>query len=1084
MASEVKLKCHLHDIQVHKSALHTQHAAAGECVGDADDKGKYEVNGNYTFNPELASTPHQKKVDVCSCDRSPQSMEETVSGLPVEIEGLVSSDGKGSNTSSSLSREEGGKEEESDGLGFLGHGASGEPGSWEGVMKSKGRGGGHCPRSKDVKDNKWQQEHMVIDEQPTSPHLVERSMSYSTVEKSKTKDLLMQMKEMLSLGHSQKETPYSEPHDSDPPLPPPPPTNTDTDGSAGDVAGGSCSDNDDRCLADTDKTVTSESEAEHNDISKSSEDETAEDITPQPAAVPQKVLCLPRPFRFKERRSKDSEKVTEKPPIGPLAVRGSKGKVPPTRQSWLLRLFESKLFDMSIAISYLFNSKEPGVQTYLGNRMFSFAEEETDFYLPQLLNMYIHMHDVAEAIHPYLLHRCRNCVEFSVSAAWILDAFSADCLKPNWKNSQGVKLKNMILGEELRPMTVAALASPTGAGPLLPALSTSPPFGAKKTHHRSRSEATDFTDSLLLASMPEKPRPRKKKGTTRSASMDRLNSLFMKHSESTSALTMPGSAAGDLASGRAFDNGCKCMQSSEAVLNNLTGRQTPCQCNAPRLQPEVEFVQALMNIGKKLQHLPTKEHRTSRLIAELAMLNLNLPARVWLPVAENSNHHVVRIPHTQAVVLNSKEKAPYMMYVETLQCENPLTSSLPSKMLDNTLRFTRSEEDLTHLNHRATATSSSSPRTEFTICYAGADFDDADCWSQEDDEIMSLALRCRSSDTISQISTESSTSADSKDPVYIAAGDIRRRLSENISAPKKKFERDPDDPSAAALKEPWEDKVERIRETSPYGHLPNWALLSVIVKCGDDLRQELMVYQVLKQLQNIWSLEHVPLWIRPYKIVVTSNDSGMIEPVLNAVSLHQIKKHSKLSLMDYFVHEFGPANSEEFLTAQKNFVQSCAGYCLVCYLMQVKDRHNGNILLDAEGHIIHIDFGFILSTSPGKNLGFENSPFKLTSEFVEVMGGQGSDMFEYFKILMLQGFVASRKHMDKILPLVEIMQTGSQLPCFSKGVSTVRGLKDRFHMSMTEEQLQLLVDNLVESSLHSLTTKLYDGFQYLTNGIL
>ena len=85
-------------------------------------------------------------------------------------------------------------------------------------------------------------------------------------------------------------------------------------------------------------------------------------------------------------------------------------------------------------------------------------------------------------------------------------------------------------------------------------------------------------------------------------------------------------------------------------------------------------------------------------------------------------------------------------------------------------------------------------------------------------------------------------------------------------------------------------------------------------------------------------MEHVPLWIRPYKIVVTSNDSGMIEPVLNAVSLHQIKKQSKLSLMDYFVHEFGPSKSEEFLTAQKNFVQSCAGYCLVCYLMQVKDR--------------------------------------------------------------------------------------------------------------------------------------------------
>jgi len=51
---------------------------------------------------------------------------------------------------------------------------------------------------------------------------------------------------------------------------------------------------------------------------------------------------------------------------------------------------------------------------------------------------------------------------------------------------------------------------------------------------------------------------------------------------------------------------------------------------------------------------------------------------------------------------------------------------------------------------------------------------------------------------------------------------------------------------------------------------------------------------------------------------------------------------------------------------------------------QVKDRHNGNILLDNEGHIIHIDYGYILSCSP-KNLGFESSPFKLTPEFVEVI---------------------------------------------------------------------------------------------------
>jgi len=53
---------------------------------------------------------------------------------------------------------------------------------------------------------------------------------------------------------------------------------------------------------------------------------------------------------------------------------------------------------------------------------------------------------------------------------------------------------------------------------------------------------------------------------------------------------------------------------------------------------------------------------------------------------------------------------------------------------------------------------------------------------------MQFAARCKSSDSLSQFSIDSSTSADSKEPVYIAAGDIRRRLSENISAPKGKFE--------------------------------------------------------------------------------------------------------------------------------------------------------------------------------------------------------------------------------------------------------------------------------------------------------
>lgn len=77
----------------------------------------------------------------------------------------------------------------------------------------------------------------------------------------------------------------------------------------------------------------------------------------------------------------------------------------PKPSTGLLRLLESKVFDVSMAIQYLFKSKEPGVQSYIANKMFSFEDIEVDFYLPQLVCMYIQMHDVAEVIHPYLVFR-------------------------------------------------------------------------------------------------------------------------------------------------------------------------------------------------------------------------------------------------------------------------------------------------------------------------------------------------------------------------------------------------------------------------------------------------------------------------------------------------------------------------------------------------------------------------------------------------------------------------------------------------------------------------------------------------------
>ncbi|OLY79474.1 Phosphatidylinositol 4-kinase PIK1 [Smittium mucronatum] len=161
---------------------------------------------------------------------------------------------------------------------------------------------------------------------------------------------------------------------------------------------------------------------------------------------------------------------------------------------------------------------------------------------------------------------------------------------------------------------------------------------------------------------------------------------------------------------------------------------------------------------------------------------------------------------------------------------------------------------------------------------------------------------------------------------------------------------------------------------------------------------------------------------------------------------------------------------------------SLVGYSLVCFFLQLKDRHNGNILIDNLGNLIHIDFGFMLNNSPGA-IGFETAPFKFTQEYLELLAGVSvgnvghlemkrvsssiaedsvadtdgvpdsngggtaasgsssgplsgqisslteSELFKEFKQLMKEGFKAIRKNSDFIVSLLYVMSKNSSLPC-------------------------------------------------------
>ncbi|KAI8379424.1 uncharacterized protein BYT42DRAFT_514723 [Radiomyces spectabilis] len=255
---------------------------------------------------------------------------------------------------------------------------------------------------------------------------------------------------------------------------------------------------------------------------------------------------------------------------------------------------------------------------------------------------------------------------------------------------------------------------------------------------------------------------------------------------------------------------------------------------------------------------------------------------------------------------------------------------------------------------------------------------------------------------------------------------------------------------------------------------------AAIFKVGDDCRQDVLALQLIAVFKNIFTSIGLDLYVYPYRVVATAPGRGVIDVIPQSISRDQLGREKVNSLYDYFVAKYGGPDSIAFQRARTNFVQSVAAYSVISYLLQIKDRHNGNIMLDDDGHIIHIDFGFIFDIAPG-GITFESSPFKLTAEMIQVMGGHAQEQaFKQFSELVIKAYLAARPYADVIMQLVTLMlQSG--LPCF-KG-DTIKRMRTRFQLDKSERVAADFMMMRIKDSFENQRTVLYDYFQKLTNGI-
>ncbi|KDD72577.1 hypothetical protein H632_c3172p0 [Helicosporidium sp. ATCC 50920] len=257
-----------------------------------------------------------------------------------------------------------------------------------------------------------------------------------------------------------------------------------------------------------------------------------------------------------------------------------------------------------------------------------------------------------------------------------------------------------------------------------------------------------------------------------------------------------------------------------------------------------------------------------------------------------------------------------------------------------------------------------------------------------------------------------------------------------------------------------------------------------IFKVGDDCRQDVLALQVIDLLQREFKAAHLPLYLAPYGVLPTGYERGVIEVVPEAKSRAGVGELADGGLREVWLREFGPPGSERYERARENLIRSCAAYAVASYLLQSKDRHNGNILLDSQGHVVHIDFGFILGISPGGNLGFESAPFKLSYEMTQLLdpgSRRASKPWRRFCALCVRGFLAARHSAAHVVAAVAMMET-SGLPCFSRGRS-VQLLRQRFVPHLSDALAAQHMLRLIEQAYDKWTTGFYDYVQYLQNGI-
>ena len=261
----------------------------------------------------------------------------------------------------------------------------------------------------------------------------------------------------------------------------------------------------------------------------------------------------------------------------------------------------------------------------------------------------------------------------------------------------------------------------------------------------------------------------------------------------------------------------------------------------------------------------------------------------------------------------------------------------------------------------------------------------------------------------------------------------------------------------------------------------------IIFKTGDDLRQDQLVIQIITLIDSLLQKENLDLKLTPYRILATDPLAGAVQFInpsiaLSAISTSKTHRGSVTSyLRSHNPDPSGPLGIRK--ETLDTYIKSCAGYCVITYILGVGDRHLDNLLLQPSGHFFHIDFGFILGRDP--------KPFapliKLCKEMVEGLGGTASPQYAQFKQYCFTAYSALRKNSSLVLNLFSLMVQSSVQDVRmveEQGLSggAVGKVRERFHLDVTEEEAVRILDQVLSDSVNAVFGVVIDRLHEFVQG--